>query len=45
MELDPVATEIVLRGLREAIPSRWAAKVEELRRLLGTHAKSNSGSI
>ena len=32
-ELDRVATEIVLASLREAIPSRWPAKVEELREL------------
>jgi superfamily II DNA or RNA helicase len=31
LELDPVAEEIVLRSIREAIPSRWPAKVEELR--------------
>ena len=31
LELDPVAAEIVLTSLREAIPSRWPAKVEELR--------------
>jgi len=33
MELDPVATEIVLRNIREALPSRWPAKVEELGQL------------
>ncbi|MET8147228.1 DUF3427 domain-containing protein [Actinoplanes sp. NPDC049668] len=33
MELDRVASDIVLRNIREAIPSRWPAKVEELRRL------------
>jgi superfamily II DNA or RNA helicase len=31
MELDRVAADIVLRNIREAIPSRWAAKIEELR--------------
>jgi superfamily II DNA or RNA helicase/HKD family nuclease len=31
MELDPVASEIVLRNIREAVPSRWSAKVDELR--------------
>ncbi len=31
MELDPVAREIVLRNIRQAIPSRWPRKVEELR--------------
>ncbi|MEO8017425.1 MAG: DUF3427 domain-containing protein [Pseudomonadota bacterium] len=33
MELDRVASEIVIRNIREAVPSRWAAKVEELRQL------------
>jgi hypothetical protein len=33
MELDHVASEIVLRSIRDAIPSRWLAKVEELRSL------------
>jgi len=33
MQLDQVSTEIVLRSLREAIPSRWADKVAELRSL------------
>lgn len=33
MELDPVAREIVLSSIREAIPSRWTAKVEELRHI------------
>ncbi len=31
MELDRVAEEIVLRSVQEAIPSRWPAKVAELR--------------
>jgi hypothetical protein len=31
MELDPVATRIVLDSIRGALPSRWAAKVAELR--------------
>lgn len=31
MELDPVAAEIVLRNIRESLPSRWTAKVEEMR--------------
>jgi hypothetical protein len=31
MELDPVAREIVLSNLRQAIPARWPRKVEELR--------------
>jgi hypothetical protein len=33
MQLDPKATEIILRSLREAIPTRWPAKVDELRSL------------
>ncbi len=33
LELDRVASEIVLRSVREAIPSRWPAKVAELRAL------------
>jgi superfamily II DNA or RNA helicase/HKD family nuclease len=33
MELDAVASEIVLRSLKEAIPSRWPQKVDELRAL------------
>jgi hypothetical protein len=31
MQLDEKAAEIVLRSLREAIPTRWPARVEELR--------------
>ncbi|MFO0695975.1 MAG: DUF3427 domain-containing protein [Polyangiales bacterium] len=33
MELDRIASEIVLHNLREAIPTAWKAKVEELRAL------------
>jgi superfamily II DNA or RNA helicase len=33
MELDPVAREIVLRSIREAIPSDWRTKCDELRTL------------
>ena len=33
MELDRVAADVVLRSIREAIPSRWPAKVAELRAL------------
>ncbi|MFN8105222.1 MAG: DUF3427 domain-containing protein [Acidimicrobiia bacterium] len=33
MQLDEQAAEIVLRSLREAIPSQWKAKVDELRSL------------
>lgn len=34
MELDEKAKEIVLRSIRESVPSRWSAKVEELRALV-----------
>jgi superfamily II DNA or RNA helicase len=34
MELDPVASEIVLQSIRSAVPSRWPQKVEELRTLV-----------
>lgn len=37
VQLDQKATEIVLRSLREAIPSRWPSKVEELRSLRQVH--------
>ncbi len=33
MQLDQKASDIVLRSLREAIPTRWPAKVSELRSL------------
>ena len=33
MQLDEKATEIVLRSLREATPSQWKARVDELRSL------------
>jgi superfamily II DNA or RNA helicase/HKD family nuclease len=33
MQLDRKASEIVLRSLRDAIPSRWPSKVDELRSL------------
>jgi superfamily II DNA or RNA helicase/HKD family nuclease len=33
MDLDQKASEIVLRSLRDSIPSRWSAKVDELRSL------------
>ncbi len=38
MELDRKASEIVLASIRNAVPSRWTAKVEELRQLAGTGA-------
>ncbi|MDT4949710.1 MAG: hypothetical protein QOJ37_2305 [Pseudonocardiales bacterium] len=39
MELDSVAADIVLRSIREAIPSNWPAKVAELRSLHQTKAR------
>ncbi|MEL7207732.1 MAG: DUF3427 domain-containing protein, partial [Actinomycetota bacterium] len=33
LHLDPVARDVVLRSIRSAVPSRWTAKVEELRAL------------
>ncbi|WP_437665388.1 DUF3427 domain-containing protein [Sorangium sp. So ce1182] len=33
MELDPKASELVLENIRQAVPSGWTAKVEELRRM------------
>ena len=33
MELDPVASDIVLRSIRAAVPSQWTRKVAELRAL------------
>ena len=38
MELDAVARDIVLRSVRDSLPSRWNAKVEELRKLVQTGA-------
>ncbi|HEY6559314.1 MAG TPA: DEAD/DEAH box helicase [Polyangiaceae bacterium] len=32
MELDAVASDIILRNIKQSIPSRWTAKVDELRR-------------
>lgn len=36
MELDTVASQIVLESLKSALPSRWNDKVEELRSLIAT---------
>ena len=35
IELDHVATELVLENIRSAVPSRWPEKVEELRLVAG----------
>ena len=39
MELDRVASERVLRSIKNAVPDRWTAKVEELRRLATSRKK------
>ena len=39
MELDPVAADIVIRNIREAVPSQWPAKVEELRQIARAHGE------
>ena len=41
MELDRVASEIVLRSVREAIPSRWPAKIDECGRSAKPRATSH----
>lgn len=41
LELEPRAREIVLESIRRAVPSQWAAKADELRRL----AQEGSGSL
>ncbi len=40
MQLDRVAREQVLRSIREAVPSRWPAKVEELRSMVSAGHKA-----
>jgi superfamily II DNA or RNA helicase len=37
VHLDPVAAKVVLQSLRNALPTRWPAKVEELRSLRRDH--------
>ncbi len=37
MQLDEKSSEIVLRSLRQAIPSQWRARVDELRSLRSEH--------
>lgn len=43
MALDPVASDIVLRSIRDAVPSAWTAKVDELRRLAREDASIDLG--
>lgn len=40
LQLDRKASDIVLQSLRTAIPSRWPAKVDELRRLHARHPQA-----
>ncbi|HEX5051769.1 MAG TPA: DUF3427 domain-containing protein [Planctomycetota bacterium] len=39
IELDPVASDLVLRNIRDSVPSRWNSKVEELRVLAQSMAE------
>ncbi|WP_437310913.1 DUF3427 domain-containing protein [Sorangium sp. So ce388] len=41
MELDQKASELVLENIRQAVPSGWTAKVEELRRM----ARGDGGDV
>jgi superfamily II DNA or RNA helicase/HKD family nuclease len=43
MELDPVAQEIVLQSVRNALPSQWRGKVEELKALHRTREEVSLG--
>jgi superfamily II DNA or RNA helicase/HKD family nuclease len=45
MQLDEKANQIVLRSLRDAIPSRWSAKVDELRSLRRDHPDLDLGGF
>lgn len=41
LSLDRVASDLVLRNIRESVPSRWAAKADELRSL----ARTTTGDV
>lgn len=43
MELDAMSREIVLQNIKQAIPSRWPRKVEELRALAGSRPQVSLG--
>ena len=43
MELDPVARDIVVQNLKQAIPARWPRKVDELRALAATRPQVSLG--
>jgi superfamily II DNA or RNA helicase/HKD family nuclease len=45
MELDRVASGIVLESIRGAVPSRWSAKVEELRSIAKGQAAVSLGTF
>ena len=45
MELDHVARDIVLANIREALPSRWSRKVEELRAIARTQDDVTLGTF
>ncbi len=45
MELEPKAQEVVLKSIREAVPSRWPSKVDELRSQARLRAPSPSAHI
>ena len=44
MELDRVASERVLRNIRNAVPDGWTRKVEELRRLAASGSRVSLGA-
>lgn len=41
LELDPVATQLVLRSLKDAVPLRWQQRVGELRALLAERPQAS----
>ncbi|MEZ4375154.1 MAG: DUF3427 domain-containing protein [Polyangiaceae bacterium] len=45
LELDPVASEIILRNIREAVPARWHAKAAELRAFASEERDLNLGEF
>jgi len=45
MELDRVASRIVLENVRQAAPARWAARVAELRAMVGGGADVSLGAF
>lgn len=45
MELDRVASEIVLKSIRDAVPSQWRGKVEELRTYVSSGEQPSLGKF